>query len=260
MADDMSVAFVKVSEPETALEDPVRPLWSYAVAKRLTDFVLGLAALLVFLPLMVFCALLIKLISSGPVIYCQDRCGKDGKVFRMYKFRTMSPDAEAETGPVWADDDDPRVLPACRWMRQSHVDELPQLVNVLLGQMSLVGPRPERPDILEDLALSYPNTPKRLAVLPGITGLAQIRWKYDNVRESFSHKLRIDLEYIRKRSWWYDLYIIVATVPKFMNIQAPTGFVLVVRPATTPGPARRGKLQGFARQRPAMSKLPENIV
>jgi lipopolysaccharide/colanic/teichoic acid biosynthesis glycosyltransferase len=258
MADPMSV-LAKFSGPQASSEEPVRTFWAYSVSKRLTDIILGLAAFILFLPLMGFCAVLIKLFSSGPVIYRQDRCGKDGKVFRMYKFRTMSPDAEVETGPVWADDDDPRVIPACRWMRQSHIDELPQLVNVLIGQMSLVGPRPERPDILADLAMSYPRTPQRLAVRPGITGLAQIRWKYDNVRESFNHKLKIDLEYIQKRSWLYDLYIIVGTIPKFMNIPAPTGFALVVRPATTPGPARRGKFQGFARQRVAKSKLPENI-
>jgi lipopolysaccharide/colanic/teichoic acid biosynthesis glycosyltransferase len=219
-----------------------------AVAKRVTDVALGVVALLLFLPLMAFCAILIKLLSDGPIFYRQDRCGKDGRVFRMYKLRTMSPDAESETGPVWADDDDLRVVPCCRWMRRSHVDELPQIINVLLGQMSLVGPRPERPDILTDLTRSYPKTPQRLAVLPGITGLAQIRWKYDNVRESFNHKLKIDLEYIQRRSWLYDLYIILATIPKFVSISAPQDFAPVVRPATTPGRARRGEFQGFARQ------------
>jgi lipopolysaccharide/colanic/teichoic acid biosynthesis glycosyltransferase len=143
-------------------------------------------------------------------------------------------------------------------MRYSHVDEIPQIVNVLLGQMSLVGPRPERPDILADLVKSYPRTPQRLAVLPGITGLAQIRWKYDNLRESFNHKLRIDLEYIQKRSWLYDLYIILATVPKFVNIAAPEDFAPVVRPATIRGRTRRAGPQGFARQRTARSKQPEN--
>ena len=229
-------------------DQPALSRGAFAIAKRVTDVALGAVALLLFLPLMTICAMLIKLFSSGPIFYRQDRCGKDGKVFRMYKLRTMSPDAESETGPVWADDDDPRVVPCCRWMRRSHVDELPQIVNVLLGQMSLVGPRPERPDILADLTRSYPKTPQRLAVLPGITGLAQIRWKYDNVRESFNHKLKIDLEYIQKRSWMYDLYIILATIPKFVSISAPENFAPVVRPAATACRARRGEFQGFARQ------------
>ena len=222
-------------------DQPALAYWASAAAKRTTDIVLGIVAMVLFMPLLSFCAVLIKLFSDGPILYTQDRCGKNGKVFRMFKLRTMPQDAEAQTGPVWADDNDPRVIPCCRWMRRCHVDEIPQVLNVLLGQMSLVGPRPERPDILAELAQSYPRTPQRLAVLPGITGLAQIRWKYDNILESFGHKLRIDLEYIQKRGWLYDLYIILATIPKFMGLSAPEGFAPVVRLATMPGRARRGR-------------------
>ena len=231
--------------------------WAYTLAKRVTNVVLAIVAGAIFLPLTLLCAVLIKLTSSGPVFYTQFRSGKDGRVFRMFKLRTMTDNAEADTGPIWADDDDPRVIPWCRWMRRSHIDELPQILNVIIGQMSLVGPRPERPDILQDLAVTYPNTYRRLAVLPGITGLAQIRWKYDNLRESFGHKLRIDLEYVQKRSWFYDLYIIVATLPRFLSLSTLKDFQPVVRPATTGGPERRGKLQGFARQRIPKSTQPQ---
>jgi lipopolysaccharide/colanic/teichoic acid biosynthesis glycosyltransferase len=140
--------------------------------------------------------------------------GKDGKLFRMFKLRTMYTDAEQATGAVWAGQCDPRVIPLCRWMRRSHMDELPQLVNVIRGDMSLVGPRPERPEILADLEKVYPDIRRRLTVRPGITGLAQVRNGYDTTIEGVRNKLRADLEYIQRRRWSLEIKILAATLSK----------------------------------------------
>lgn len=145
----------------------------FDVAKEVADIVLGFLALVLSLPVLIVCAAIIKLSRSGPVLYRQQRVGKNGRLFKMYKLRTMYANAESATGAVWAARGDPRVLPACRWMRRSHVDELPQLINVIRGDMSLVGPRPERPEILSQLEKTYPGVRKRLAVRPGITGLCK---------------------------------------------------------------------------------------
>jgi lipopolysaccharide/colanic/teichoic acid biosynthesis glycosyltransferase len=163
---------------------------------------------------------LIKLSSRGPVFYVQARVGKGGEIFNMYKLRTMRSDAEIDTGAVWAAKDDPRIIPGCRWMRHSHVDELPQLINVIKGQMSLVGPRPERPGILAELEKVYPDVRKRLTVRPGITGLSQVRNGYDTSVGSFRRKLAADLEYIEKRRWSQELRILMATVPRLSDKQA----------------------------------------
>ena len=187
----------------------------FEVAKEVVDIVLGLVLLVVSLPVLVICAILIELTSKGPVFFVQVRAGKDGKLFGMYKLRTMYMDAEAPSGAVWCGDKDPRIVAACRWMRQSHVDELPQLLNILKGEMSLVGPRPERPEILDELEEVYPDIRKRLTVKPGITGLAQVRNGYDTTIEAFRHKLASDLEYIANRKWGTELRILFATMAKF---------------------------------------------
>ncbi len=192
----------------------------FAIIKRITDIVIGTVALILFSPLLFICCLIIKLVSRGECIYTQVRVGKDGRLFRMYKLRTMRTDAESETGPVWASDDDPRVLRACRWMRRSHIDELPQLINVLKGEMSLVGPRPERPEILEELEKTFPYINRRLSVLPGITGLAQIRNGYDKTIEHVKRKLEADFEYIATRNFRTDILILLATIPKFYDKSA----------------------------------------
>ncbi len=192
----------------------------FDIAKGLTDLAVGGLCLLLSLPVLAVCAVIIKLSSPGPVLLAQWRMGRGGKVFRMLKLRTMIVDAEPDGRPVWAADNDPRVVPACRWMRTSHIDELPQLLNVLRGEMSLVGPRPERPEILEDLAGRYPHVYRRLDVLPGITGLAQVRWSYDTTPERFRHKLASDLEYIDTCNWFLDAAILLATFPKFIDRQA----------------------------------------
>jgi len=192
----------------------------FELAKEIFDLVLGSVAMLATLPLWFACAAIIKLSDGGPVFFCQTRVGKDGRLFRMFKFRTMRPDAESPGQAVWARKDDPRVLPACRWMRTSHVDELPQLVNVLLGDMSLVGPRPERPEILRELEKHYPEVRRRLAVRPGITGLAQVSAGYDTTIEKFRHKLHADLKYISQNSWRQELRILAATLTKLRDKQA----------------------------------------
>lgn len=186
----------------------------FDVAKEVVDIILGTVAFVAALPLLVGCTAIIKLTSKGPVFIAQRRVGKDGDLFTMYKFRTMRADAEVTTGAVWAKDNDLRVVAACRWMRRSHVDELPQLINVVKGDMSLVGPRPERPEILAELEKHYPTLKRRLSVRPGITGLAQVRNGYDTDVNAFRRKLEADMEYIENRKWSRELRIMAATLPK----------------------------------------------
>jgi lipopolysaccharide/colanic/teichoic acid biosynthesis glycosyltransferase len=187
----------------------------FDLAKEVVDIVLGFIALVLSLPVLAVCAVIIRLSSKGPVMFTQNRIGKDGKLFKMRKLRTMYADAESTCGPVWAQDGDARVVGACRWMRRSHVDELPQLINVVKGEMSLIGPRPERPEILAELEKTYPEVRRRLAVRPGITGLAQVRNGYDTSVEAFRHKLKADLEYIERSNWSTELRILASTLGKF---------------------------------------------
>jgi len=192
----------------------------FDISKRVLDITLGGLALILLFPVMVFCGLIIKLSSKGPVVYKQVRVGKDGKLFSMYKLRTMYDNAEARTGAIWAQDNDPRVIWSCRWMRRGHFDELPQLINVLTGEMSLVGPRPERPEIMSKLENIFPNIHRRLSVKPGITGLAQVRNGYDTTIESTRLNLDRELEYISCRSWSLELRILIETLPKFNDKSA----------------------------------------
>jgi len=192
----------------------------FDIAKEVFDVFCGVVLLLISFPLMLACAAMIKLSSPGPVLFKQVRVGRDGKLFTMYKLRSMHLNAESASGAVWASKDDPRVIRACKWMRRSHVDELPQLVNVIKGEMSLVGPRPERLEILEELEKSYPDVRRRLAVKPGITGLAQIRNGYDSSIEAFRGKLASDLEYIDRRRWSLEFRILVSTVARFNDQMA----------------------------------------
>ncbi len=158
---------------------------------------------------MLLIAALIKLTSSGPVIYKQQRTGLWGKPFVMYKFRTMRVDAEAETGPVWAKPDDPRCTRLGNVLRNHSLDELPQFINVLRGEMSLVGPRPERPYFVHTFSQQLPAYSQRLQVLPGITGWAQINgWRGDT---SLEKRLEYDLFYIRNWSVWFNLRVLLLT-------------------------------------------------
>ena len=182
-------------------------------AKRATDLGLATLGLVAGLPAMALVALAVKLTSPGPVLYHQNRVGLDGRIFSVHKFRSMRIDAEALTGPVWAKaEGDPRTTPVGLWLRRSRLDELPQLWNVLKGDMSVVGPRPERPEFVASLKDQIPYYGQRHVVRPGITGWAQIRYTYGASVEDALQKLQYDLFYIKNLSIPLDLYIIFETV------------------------------------------------
>lgn len=183
--------------------------------RRAVELAVVLVGLLVAAPLIILFGIIVRLTSRGPALYTQERVGKGGKVFRIYKLRTMRIDAEA-AGPVWAKEADPRVTPVGRFLRKTHLDELPQLLNVLRGDMSLVGPRPERPCFVEKLRANVPLYTARLAVKPGITGLAQVKHGYDRTIEDVQVKLGYDLEYIRRACLLFDLHILVLTAAKIL--------------------------------------------
>jgi lipopolysaccharide/colanic/teichoic acid biosynthesis glycosyltransferase len=156
-------------------------------------------------------ALAVKLTSPGPVLYRQKRVGRYGLVFDCYKFRTMRADAEAEGGPTWAGDGDPRITPVGRVLRRTRLDEIPQLWNVLRGDMGFVGPRPERPEFVEWLSREIPYYHLRHIIRPGITGWAQVRYQYGASLEESKEKLRYDLYYIKNISLSLDLLILLQT-------------------------------------------------
>jgi lipopolysaccharide/colanic/teichoic acid biosynthesis glycosyltransferase len=178
---------------------------------NLAHAALAVVLLLVAIPVIVLTAILVRCTSRGPAIYRQTRVGQHGRLFTMFKIRTMRRDAEVLTGPVWATATDPRATWIGNKLRTLHLDELPQLVNVIRGEMSLVGPRPERPEFTHRLALEVPGYLDRLAVRPGITGLAQINLPADADAGSVRRKLVLDLAYIRRRSLWLDACILFST-------------------------------------------------
>lgn len=185
---------------------------TYAIAKRIFDIVASILGLILLSPVIVLAALLVKIASPGPVLFKQIRVGKNGGHFEIYKFRTMRVDAEKETGPVWAFKNDSRLIPAGKFLRKSRIDEIPQFINVLRGEMSIVGPRPERPVFVEKFIKEIPDYERRLMVKPGITGLAQVRHKYDETIEDVKTKIKYDLLYIKKLCFWTDLGILFRTV------------------------------------------------
>jgi sugar transferase (PEP-CTERM system associated) len=182
------------------------------VSKRLLDVVAAVLGLLLSSPLALATALLIKLTSRGPVFFCQERTGQDGVPFKVIKFRTMRVDAEKESGPVWAQKNDARVTSIGRFLRLSRLDEIPQFLNILAGQMSFVGPRPERPHFVEQLKQSIPFYPLRHTVKPGLTGWAQVRHPYGASIEDAQEKLRYDLYYIKNMGLLFDLSIMFRTI------------------------------------------------
>ena len=183
-----------------------------AVLKRLSDIIVGLALLSLTLPLMALTMLAIKIDSPGPVFYRQQRVGQFDKPFTLLKFRSMTANAEAGGNPVWAQRNDPRVTRVGRFIRATRIDELPQLVNVLVGEMSLVGPRPERPHFVEQLSQAIPFYRQRSYVKPGVTGWAQINFPYGASVEDAREKLAYDLYYIKNRSILLDAAVLVSTV------------------------------------------------
>lgn len=192
------------------LPEPMRA-WEEST-KRLVDVLVSSAILVAGIPLWAAVAAAVRLTSRGPVIYRQERVGRAGELFTIYKFRTMERNAEAETGPVWASEDDPRYTSIGAWLRRMRLDEIPQLWNVLKGDMSLVGPRPERPYFVERLVDEVPLYNRRHRVKPGITGLAQVKWKYDATVEDVRQKVKYDLFYIENMSLRLDAKILFQTV------------------------------------------------
>jgi len=181
------------------------------VIKRVTDLVLSTLSILLLAPVMLLVAIAVKVTSRGPIFYAQERMGLDGRRFRMLKFRTMPVGAEDETGPVWSSEEDSRPTPLGRFLRRMALDELPQLLNVLVGQMSLVGPRPERPFFVEDFRKKLPGYVFRHKVKGGITGWAQINGWHGNT--SLEKRIEHDLHYIQNWSLAFDLKILLLTIP-----------------------------------------------
>ena len=182
------------------------------VLRRASDILLSWVLILFTLPLMVLTALAIRLDSSGPIFYRQERVGLAGRGFSVWKFRSMVADAEAQTGPAWARQRDPRITRVGGVIRLTRIDELPQLLNVLRGEMSLIGPRPERPHFVETLAAVLPRYPDRHVIKPGLTGWAQVNYPYGASVEDARAKLAFDLYYIQHRNMLLDIRILLATI------------------------------------------------
>jgi exopolysaccharide biosynthesis polyprenyl glycosylphosphotransferase len=202
------------------------PLWTngnlptvYRAAKRLMDVALALMGLGILLALLPLIAVANRLGSRGPLFYSHERVGKGGQIFRIFKLRSMIPDAEQDGEAIWATADDPRITFVGRLLRRTRMDELPQLLNVLKGEMSIVGPRPERPQFVEDLQKQIPFYRTRLSVKPGLTGWAQIKYPYGNSVQDALAKLQYDLYYIKRRSLFLDLLIMLRTVKVILTFR-----------------------------------------
>ncbi|HIA30670.1 MAG TPA: lipid carrier--UDP-N-acetylgalactosaminyltransferase [Candidatus Marinimicrobia bacterium] len=180
--------------------------------KVISDVVFAIVLLIIGLPLWFFIACVIKLDSKGPVFFKQVRLGKNNEKYTLIKFRTMIENAEIETGPVWTDKKDPRITFVGKWLRRFYLDEVPQLFNVLKGEMSIIGPRPERPYFAEQLVKKYPSYLDRLSVKPGLTGWAQINQSYDISIEDVGQKLKYDFYYIENLNFIFDLQIMIKTI------------------------------------------------
>jgi len=185
---------------------------AYPLVKDVADRAMGLVLFLIFLPVMAVAALLVRRTSNGPALYSQIRVGRGYRTFWIYKLRTMYHNCEAGAGAKWCTRGDTRVTPLGRWLRRLHIDELPQLWNVMRGDMSLVGPRPERPEFVGPLEKMIPGYVRRLTVKPGVTGLAQIQRPADTDVESVRKKLVLDLCYIDRLGASLDLRIMLGTV------------------------------------------------
>jgi lipopolysaccharide/colanic/teichoic acid biosynthesis glycosyltransferase len=218
-----------IERPWRARQDPPQSRTQTFI--RLLNVAVALAALILLSPVLLMLGLLVWISSPGPILYTQVRVGHNrrtpldanqnhrrlldhgGQLFTIYKFRTMRVDAEHQSGAVWAQQSDPRVTPIGRLLRQYRLDELPQLINVLKGDMNVVGPRPERPTIFAELREHIAEYPLRQRTRPGITGLAQINHHYDRSLEDVRTKVHYDLEYIRRQSVAEDVRIMLMTVP-----------------------------------------------
>jgi exopolysaccharide biosynthesis polyprenyl glycosylphosphotransferase len=187
--------------------------------KRLEDLLISTIMLILLSPLLLLTCILIKLDSKGPILFSQDRVGQNKKEYMVYKFRSMVEDAEKDTGPVWAQTDDDRVTRVGKVIRKCRIDELPQLWNVFSGNMSMVGPRPERKYFTEDLETQIPYYSERFKVKPGVTGWAQVSYDYGSTVEDAIEKLNYDLFYIKNLSITLDLVIILRTVKTVLFVK-----------------------------------------
>ncbi len=192
----------------------------YVACKTVAERIAAVLLLLCAAPILVLCALLVKFTSAGPILYSQIRLGRNSRPFRMHKLRTMSPNSEADTGPVWSTPNDTRVTRVGRFLRDTHLDELPQLWNVLVGDMSLIGPRPERPEISGRLERAFTRYHERLIVRPGMTGLAQTQLPSDSNLEGVRRKLAYDLHYVQRIGPLLDLRIAVSTLFYLISVAA----------------------------------------
>lgn len=206
----------------------------YMPIRRVLDFTLALGLSLIALPIVMLAALAVRLTSRGPAFYTQTRTGKDGKPFTIFKVRSMIDKCESLTGPRWTIPGDPRVTPIGWLLRRTHIDELPQLWNVLKGEMSLIGPRPERPEFVSELEQAIEGYANRHTILPGITGLAQVQLAPDSDLESVRRKLAYDLHYIAHMSFWLDVRIMLATGLHMLGMS----FDRLQRLRIVPGPSR----------------------
>ncbi len=207
-----SSAAPSMATDEPADEPMVLPT-KYFRTKPFVEWVITAMLMLLAIPIMATVAVFILVCDGRPLFYRQVRVGKNGKNFRIWKFRTMRTGAEKDTGPVWSRPNDSRVTRSGRWLRCCHLDELPQFINVLAGDMSLVGPRPERPEFVTTLAEEVPGYLRRTRVRPGITGLAQLKLGYDESIVGIPEKVACDLHYIRTASLVKDLKLLAATLP-----------------------------------------------
>ena len=217
MATETETCGVMHAEASDAVTQPSKAsVWQplqcwYLPWKTALDIAVGVVMLVVTAPVIAAAALLVKLTSRGPAFYSQTRLGRHGKPFRIYKLRTMRHNCESLTGPQWSKPGDSRVTPLGRFLRKSHLDELPQLWNVVRGEMSLVGPRPERPEFLPQLEKALPHYRDRLLVRPGVTGLAQVQLPPDTDLASVRRKLACDLYYVQHVGLLLDVQILLAT-------------------------------------------------
>ena len=229
-ASEEEVSFVPTWEGRTGPITDILPRDRSETLNRVVNVAIAAAAIVAVFPVLAIVGLAVKLTSRGPVLYMQTRIGVDrryrgrttddrraydhgGKPFRIYKFRTMRIDAEADGRPVWASKSDSRATPIGRVLRRFRIDELPQLFNVIRGDMNIVGPRPERPSIFANLRNSIPEYQLRQRVKPGITGWAQVNLAYDATVDDVRRKVQYDLEYLRRQGMFEDLRIMSRTIP-----------------------------------------------
>ena len=208
---DKTLAQPAVEEASLDLSAWLRPPIWYDPCKSVLEFGACFVMLLLAAPIILVGAVLVKLTSRGPAFYTQTRLGLGRREYTIYKLRSMFHNCERQSGARWATAGDPRITPVGHWLRKTHVDELPQLWNVLLGDMSLIGPRPERPEFVPHLEEALPLYRLRRGVRPGVTGFAQVQLPPDTDLESVRRKLAYDLYYVYNRTLWLDLQLLVAT-------------------------------------------------